>query len=95
MGIAQRGSNRSNAMTVKKGKWIPVKRVADRPICQAHQDHIESKEPPLDRRQMHALKWLVQVEAESGDVQGVIVNVHKTHRFGYHVFTNSPCLLQV
>ena len=66
MGIAQRGSNRRNAMMVKKGKWIPVKRIADRPICQAHQDPIESKEPPLDRRQMHALNGWFKLRLRVG-----------------------------
>ena len=58
MGIAQRGSNRSKVMMWKKGK-DSGKRDANYLICQGHQDPIESKGPPPDRRQMHALNgWL-------------------------------------
>jgi hypothetical protein len=69
MGIAQRGSNRSKVMMVKKRKKHSGKRDADRPICQGHQDPIESKVPPLDRRQMHALNGWLELRLRDGDVQ--------------------------
>jgi hypothetical protein len=90
MGIAQRGSNRSNGG--EKREKDSGKRDADRPICQRHQDPIESKWPLPDRRQMHALNGCFGVEAKRWGC-AVIVNVHKTRRFGDHVFTNTPCLL--
>src|SRR5882757_9927800 len=66
MGTAQRGSNRSNAMMVKKRKIDSEKRDADRPICQGHQDPIESKGPPPDRRQMHALNGWFELRLRDG-----------------------------
>jgi hypothetical protein len=68
MGIAQRGSNRSND-DGKKRENDSGKRDADRPICQGHQDPIESKGPPPDRRQMHALNGWLELRLRDGDVQ--------------------------
>jgi hypothetical protein len=68
MGIAQRGSNRSNDDGEKREK-DSGKRDADRPICQGHQDPIESKGPPPDRRQMHALNGWLELRLRDGDVQ--------------------------
>jgi hypothetical protein len=56
-------------MMVKKRKKHSGKRDADRPICQGHQDPIESKVPPLDRRQMHALNGWLELRLRDGDVQ--------------------------
>jgi hypothetical protein len=68
MGIAQRGSNRSNDDGEKREK-DSGKRDADRPICQGHQDPIESKGPPPDRGQMHALNGWLELRLRDGDVQ--------------------------
>jgi hypothetical protein len=68
MGIAQRGSNRSNDDGEKREK-DSGKRDADRPICQGHQDPIESKEPPPDRRQMHVLNGWLELRLRDGDVE--------------------------
>jgi hypothetical protein len=69
MGKAQRGSNRSKVMSWKKRKVDSGKGDADRPICQGHQDPIESKGPPPDRRQMHALNGWLELRLRDGDVQ--------------------------
>ncbi len=53
--MAQRGSNKSKSMMVKKREKNSRKGDADRPICQGHQDSVETKGPPPDWRQMHAL----------------------------------------
>jgi hypothetical protein len=68
MGIAQRGSNRSHHDGKKREK-DSGKRDADRPICQGHQDPIESKGPPPDRRQMHALNGWLEMRLRDGDVE--------------------------
>jgi len=66
MGIAQRGSNRSNDGE-KKGKCVPGRGTAHRPICQDHQDPNESKGPPPDRRQMHALNGWPKLRLRAGE----------------------------
>ncbi len=56
-------------MMVKKREEDSGKRDAHRPICQGHQDPNESKGPPPDRRQMHALNGWLELRLRNGDAQ--------------------------
>ena len=66
MGIAQRGSNRSNGGE-KKENAFREEGTAHRPICQGHQGPNESKGPPPDRRQMHALNGWPRLRLRAGE----------------------------
>ena len=55
-------------MMVKKRKKDSGKRDADHLIYQGHQDPNESKGPPPDRRQMHALNGWLELRLRDGDV---------------------------
>jgi|SRR6266850_8517234 len=68
IGIAQRGS-KGVMMVKKKRKIRSGKRDAHRPTCQDHQDPNESKWPPPDRRQMHALNGWLKLRLRAGEVQ--------------------------
>jgi hypothetical protein len=55
----------------KKGGKISGRGIqnTDRPICQGHPDPIESKGPPPDLRQMHALNGWMDLRLRDGDAQ--------------------------
>jgi hypothetical protein len=86
-GIVQRESNLSNVIVVRKSE-IDSDKDANRLICKGTHSHTP------DRHQMHAINGWFGVEAKRWGCTAIVnVNVHKSRRFGDHIFINSPCLL--